>query len=204
MNFFTQLLDEIFPRICLCCRECEMDRWFCSACWELLSLPQAKDRCRHCFTHSEFAICSTCRKISSLEIPRAWVFDPSLPAAILQKNQAETEDALAAAAFLFWNQLNWPIPHAIIPIPDEEGKKSIFSIAQKFAKLVNSPYEQVFKRTYRGFLEPDLVVSAHSLKANQIFLLLDGASSLSWLKVATKRFSEVFAKRVMILSLFGT
>lgn len=198
-----RLLDEIFPPLCLCCKEFGEKKWFCSSCWELLSLPNPKEKCRHCFANSPNLLCDICRQRPLLELPRAVVFESSLPASILRGKVKEAEEALTSIAFIFFQKLEWSIPDLIIPVPDERGEKSVRRMAKFFAALMGKPSVQFFNRTYRGFLQPDLVVSALSLEANQTVLLFDVSSSLSWLKKASDGVLDVFPKKAMILSLFG-
>jgi hypothetical protein len=196
------LLDLLFPRFCLCCKEPGMEKWFCAPCWDLLALPDPAHRCRHCFTPVEGLLCLTCLKTPLLCFPRVLLFDCSPPASILRQNMDDAEEALSAMALIFWHRLTYDLPHAVFELPDEKGKKSIARVAKKFAELLNVPYVQGLKRTYAEFLKPDLALSSSRLRSDQTLVLFDGASSLAWLQKACAAISDAFPKRVLIFSLF--
>jgi hypothetical protein len=196
------LLDLLFPRFCLCCKEPKMEKWFCSACWSLLALPDPAHRCRHCFTLTEQSLCSICRTSPLLCFPRVFLFDFSPPALILRQNMRDVEEALSAMALIFWHRLAYDLPHAVCELPDERGQKSIARVAKNFAQLLNVPYVQGLKRTYAEFLRPDLALSNSRLGSDQTLVLFDEASSLAWLQKACAVVSDMFPKRVLIFSLF--
>ena len=195
------LLDLVFPRICLCCREGTADKMFCTVCWELLALPDPAERCRHCFTLAEEEVCKTCCKVPALCFPRVYVFDESLPAWILQRKISEAAEALAGFALVFWHRLEWDLPDLIVPVPDQNGSKAIFQIANIFSKLIERPCRKVLHRTYSAFLRPDLALKAKE-KEEQKILLFDLASDVPWLKKASAQIAETFPNRVRVFSLF--
>ena len=197
------LLDLVFPRICLCCRDGTADKVFCAACWELLALADPAQRCRHCFAFEEEEVCKTCCRNPALCFPRAYLFDESLPAWILQKKINEAVEALAGFALLFWQDLEWDPPDLIVPVPDQNGSKTIFQIANTFSKLIERPCRKVLYRTYSAFLRPDLALNTKE-KEDQKILLFDLASNVPWLKKASAQITETFPKQVKVLSLFYT
>lgn len=200
---YNFLLDLIFPRICLCCREGTADKVFCRTCWELLALPDPVERCRHCFKLGEEEICKTCYSDPKLCFPRAYLFEESFPSLILKRKMSEAVAALAGFAYILWHRLEWDLPDLVIPVPDQNGSKAIFQIAKIFSKLIERPFKKVLKRTHSGFLNPDISLKTEE-KENQKILLFDGMSDSSWLQKACAQTSEIFPKRAQIFSLFHT
>ncbi|HAB99769.1 MAG TPA: hypothetical protein DCE71_08110, partial [Parachlamydiales bacterium] len=150
----------------------------------------------------ERSLCFDCCKSPRLCFPRAVVFAPSFPASILQKNMIGLEDALSAMALILWDRLAYDLPDAGWAIPDERGMRSVEQMAKKFARVVHRPYLSGIKRTYSRFLQPDLFLTEKSLQTGQTLLLFDAVSSMAWLQKACAAVSDVFPKKVLILSLF--
>ena len=196
------MIDVIFPPLCLFCKEGKAEKWFCYSCWELLAPANPLERCRHCFGASEYQICQTCRKSPDLFFARAFVFEASGAAFLIERKMEEAEEALAAFAFLFWQRLGWKPPDAVIPLPDEHGRKSPLRIAKRFAQWIEKPCILGLKKTYTGYLKPDLILSKKKLPEDHSWLLFDGSSTLSWKKKASERIADAFPKKAMILSLY--
>ncbi len=198
----SDFLDLLFPRLCLCCKEMGADKWFCVACWDLLALPDPAHRCRHCFALSERLLCSSCSRSPVLCFPRAVIFPHSLPAKILQKKMGEAKEALSAMALIFWHRLAYDLPDAVWLVPDERGIHPVAKLAREFANLLHLRCFSGIKKTYSGFLQPDLALVEKKIPTDQTLLLFDVASSLDWLKKASAVVSDAFPKKVFILSLF--
>lgn len=202
-SFIKNLLDEIYPPICLCCQEKGATQWFCNSCWQLLSLPNPEERCRHCFESSEHLLCLTCRKSPAIIFPRVKVFDPSLPASILQSHMDEVLEALASTAFLLCIDLGWENFDAVMAVPDENGSKLVVHMAKFLAHLLGVPYVRGLKRVHTGFLESDLAALKVEHQAGKNILLFDAASRAHWLKRASDCLSELLPKKARVLTLFG-
>ncbi len=202
-SFLSYLLDEIFPPLCLCCGEKGAPQWFCSACWQLLSLPNPEERCRHCFENSQQPLCFTCQKSPALIFPKAKLFDPSLAASILQSRMDEIKEALSSMAFLLCVHLGWDNVDTVMAVPDEEGSKSAVHMAKFLAHLLGVPYVKGLERTHQAFLQPDLAPVAVHLQTGNHVLLFDAASRLSWLQKASRCLCELFPKKANVLTLFG-
>lgn len=182
------LLQILFPPLCLSCKEkCETN-FLCKACWELCAVPDPLFRCRHCFEELDDRedLCLQCRKKRKRSFPFAYVFDSESPAHLLD---LEMTDALAGFALLQWIQLDWPMPDAIIPMPDSNG------IAFSFAKLLDKPFIQA--------LSPAHEYKEERLEEDQILLLFTMKSSLTELEKAGFSLSESLPKKIYILSLFA-
>lgn len=145
------------------------------------------ERCRHCFEELEGweHLCQTCRKKKKLPIPRAYVFDPASPAALLNK---EAVEALAGFAFCQWVQLEWPTPDVIIPMP------GALSVASVFASLLERPLAQA--------LSSSCEYREGRLEDTQILLLFDVQSSLQDQEKAALSLMQAFPKRSYLLTLF--
>lgn len=100
----------------------------------------------------------------------------------------EAVDALAGFALFQWIQLEWPMPDAVIPMPDS------VQVAAAFASFLKLPLVQALKITcdyHEDRLEDD-----------QILLLFDVSNPLAQLQKAASALSEAFPKRIYLLSLF--
>ena len=198
-----EVLHLIFPPLCLSCKEGRAEKWFCSACWEQCSLADPLERCRHCFAEEERLLCAQCRRDPILCFPRAYLFDRTLPASILLSKIEGIEKTLAACAFVFWTKLTEDVPDAILAVPDEGGKKSIFRIAKELACFFQRPYVRGLKRSYQAFLKPTLLCISSAPSSFRHVLALDSASSLSWLEKASTKMAEMFPRKLTIISLFN-
>lgn len=182
------LIDLIFPPLCLACRERCETKFLCLDCWQLCTLPDPIERCRHCFEELDQRgdLCAQCREKKLLPIARAYVFDPASPAWRLGMDPAE---AMAAFAVCQWIQLEWPLPDAVIPMPDSHS----VAIGKAFAIMLNAPFVRALHSTceYKeDYLEED-----------RELLLLDVSNSLENLHEAALSLLEAFPKRIYLLSL---
>jgi hypothetical protein len=117
---------------------------------------------------------------------RAYVFDPESPARFLG---IEAIDAMASFAYLQWIQLEWPLPDAIIPMPDADS----LAIGRALAQLLNVPFIRALR--YDGEYKED------RLEEDQILLLFDVSNSMERLQRSAFAISEAFPKRIYLLSL---
>ncbi len=180
------VLDWIFPPYCLACRELCSTKYLCPDCWLLCELPDPVGRCRHCFEELDQRgnLCAQCRHKAFLWAIRAFVFDPAAPARYLD---LEATHAFAAFAFLQWIQLEWPLPDAVIPMPDSHG------IAKALSLLLDRPLIRA--------LHSDCTYRDDSLEEDLLLLLVDISQPLETLKKVELALSEAFPKRIYLLSL---
>jgi hypothetical protein len=164
-------------------------RFLCSSCWALCELPDPADRCRHCFEELDQRgnLCSLCRDKPILNAVRATVFDSESPGRYLG---LDSPDAMAGFALLQWIQLEWPMPYAIVPMPDPESQ----AVAKAFAALLDLPYIQA--------LQGDGEYREGRLEEDEYLLLIDVSSSVAKLKKATDSLVGAFPKRIFLLTLF--
>lgn len=181
-----QLLDFLFPPICLACRERCSTKFLCPDCWFTCELPDPVERCRRCFEELDQRgdLCSQCRQEPLLTATRAYVFDPASPARYLG---TEYIDAMASFALLQWIQLEWFVPDAIIPMPDS------IPMGRAFAELLNIPFVRA--------LSNDCEYKEDRLEEEQILLLFDVSNPIENLQKASHALSEAFPKRIYLLSL---
>lgn len=181
-------LDFLFPPFCLACQERSSTKYLCPDCWQLSELPDPALRCRHCFEelYSNGDLCSQCRKNPILSAVRAAVFDPNAPARFLG---LEPPEGLASFAIYQWIQLEWPLPDAVIPMPDS------VSIAKVFADTIQCP----FIRALKGNCE----YRVDCLEEEGILLLIDRGNPIEKIQKAIISLSESFPKRIYLLTLFS-
>ena len=187
-NLLQAFVDFIFPPLCLACRERCSTKFLCPDCWLQCSLPDPIERCRHCFEELDGRgnLCAQCRKNRILPIERAYVFDPESPARYLG---TEAIDAMASFAFLQWIQLEWPLPDALIPMPDADS----IAIGSALAHLLDIPFLRA--------LRSDCEYKEDRLEEDEILLLFDVSNSIERLQKGAVALSEAFPKRIYLLSL---
>ncbi len=184
-----QLVDLIFPPLCLSCQERCETKFLCPDCWCACELPDPIERCRHCFEELDQRgnLCAQCREHRRLSSLRAYVFDPDSPAHYLG---VEAPMAMAGFAVVQWIQLEWPLPSAVIPMPDT----SSIAIGKAFAELLEVPFVRA--------LFTSLEYREDRLEEEGQLLLFDVSNTLSNLQKAGQALAEAFPKRVYILSLY--
>lgn len=182
-------LDFIFPPLCLACKERCETKVLCPDCWRLSQLPDPATRCRHCFQELDRRgnLCSQCREEKLLPVVRAFVFDAEAPAQLLN---LELVDPMGAFAFLQWIELEWPLPDAIIPMPDP----SSLSIGRVLAHFIDRPFVRALRRNGEYLAE--------CLDEDQELLLFDTSNPLERLHKGALALFESLPQRVRILSLF--
>ena len=182
------MIDLIFPPLCLACREECRTRFLCPSCWQLCLLPDPVERCRHCFEELDRKenLCSQCRKEKILPAIRAYVFDPESPAHHLA---LEPPDGMASFALIQWVALDWPLPDAVIPMPDRDSVE----IGRMFAFLLNIPFMKA--------LRANCDYKEDRLEEGKELLLFDVSHPVETLQKATLALSEAFPKRIYLLSL---
>jgi hypothetical protein len=186
----TAFLDLIFPPLCIACKNRCSTRFLCPNCWHLCELPDPVDRCRHCFEELDERanLCKQCRHTALLSSVRGFVFDSESPARCLG---LEATEAMAGFALIQWIQLEWPLPDAVIPMPDADSRL----IARTFADWLQLPFVKVLNaqgKYCEDLIEEDLVL-----------LVIDAANPFQKLREADQALREAFPKRTYILSLFS-
>jgi hypothetical protein len=117
---------------------------------------------------------------------RAYVFDPESPAFHLG---CEAVDPMAGFAIVQWIQLEWPMPDAIVPMPDPDST----AIGKSFARMLDRPLAKA--------LRPNCEYIEDRLEEEGELLLFDVSNSVELLRKAAFALSEAFPKRTYILSL---
>lgn len=189
MRIFSHWLDFLFPPICLSCGE-KGQKFLCPDCWLLCESPDPANRCRHCFEELDCRgnLCAECRQNPRLPIIRAYVFDAESPAHLLS---LEARDAMAGFAFIQWIQLEWPLPDAIIPMPDADS----IAIGRVLAKLLDRPVVRALSSSWK--------YKEGRLEDHQILLLFDACNSMPILQKCALALSESFPKSIYLLSLLA-
>lgn len=182
-------LDAIFPPLCLSCKQVCKTKFLCPDCWNLCSLPDPVERCRHCFDELEGRgkLCAQCTKDKLLPVMRGYVFDPDSPARFLGKENVE---ALAGFAVAQWVQLEWPTPDVVVPMPDRDS----IEIGYAFAILLGVPFAKALHSNgeYKeDRLEEDLEI-----------LLFELDNSIEELKIASHSLFLSEPKRIRLLSIY--
>lgn len=182
-------LDFIYPPLCKSCRERCETQVLCPDCWRLCELPDPASRCRQCFEELDQRgnLCQRCRQRPFLPLIRATVFDAEAPARFLG---LDSPKAMAAFAFVQWIQLEWPLPDAIIPMPDAHS----IAVGKAFTQLIERPFVRALKA--------DCEYRDDRLEEDGQLLLIDISNSVEKLEKAALALSESFPKKIYLLTLF--
>ncbi len=182
-------LDFVFPPLCLACKEPAETKFLCPQCWDLCTLPDPIERCRHCFKELDrsSALCSQCLNRPLLLVARAHVFDAESPAFVLGR---EHTYAMAGFAVALWTQLDWPVPDVIVPMPDKDS----IAIGRAFAELLDLPFVRA--------LQFNCEYKEDRLEEEKIQLLFDVLNPIEKLQKSSLSLSESFPKRIYLLSLY--
>ena len=186
---FSNLLDLFFPPLCVSCNERCRTKHFCLSCWSLCQPPDPMIRCKYCFDSLDGrgSLCPQCRKKRLLPIIRGYVFEKQSPAHLLGTQESV---GLASFALYQWIQLEWPLPDAIVPMPDKASKQ----IGLAFAVMLNVPFIQAINSNYE-YIED-------RLEEDQTILIFDVRSDFKSLERCALSIRESFPKKAYVLSLF--
>ncbi len=97
------------------------------------------EHCAHCFTplpDLKHRFCARCRRGLPLTVARAFAFDPQAPLLALC---ACAPEELAGFVAYQWVQLDWPIPDAILSLPDTAS----FRLSKAVSHLLCRPWIEV-------------------------------------------------------------
>ena len=188
-SVFKDWLDFIFPPLCDCCKEPCETTFLCPGCWELCSLPDPAERCRHCFAEKGEEICPACRIKAEFPFPSAFVFESTPPVFHLCIKGKEEPEIAAAFALVQWERLDWPIPDSIVPLP------GCRDLAKIFAAWLERPCADVLQCSRGWNCDVD------GLEENQLILVICRAATADEIRGAAEALYEAFPKKIFVLSL---
>ncbi len=218
-----------FPPLCLHCDEKieSHKNPLCPACLKELILLDPLGKCLHCFTHLEDnkPLCDNCFQNPAPYKRAASVFDYQGPASSLikaLKYQSRTDYAKDVAAFMVMQleNLKWPLPDIIIPVPQttlrkiERGFNQSALIANHLAQMLNIETLEVLKRKSGGFSQSSLSKAQREELSKDLFycreqtdlsgkiaLLIDDVLTTSTtLRCCAAALKEVFPKSIYVLT----
>lgn len=157
----------------------------CSACASLLELINPAERCPTCFEVRqpyEHVHCSACQESSTALYQIGAAFDYLGPAATLVKklkyaNQPHLARGLAAFLTAQFDQLNWPLPDALVPVPlsfahwFDRGYNQSTLIANEMAHYLDIPVWHPLKRRSGDFSQAGLTLTQRQLMDGLSFQL---------------------------------
>lgn len=181
-------MNFVFPPLCLACKERCGTKYLCPNCWSLCELPDPVERCRNCFEELDQRgnLCKQCRYRPILPLVRATVFDAESPARLLGLDSVK---AMAGFALVQWIQLEWPVPDAIIPMPDADS----IALGRAFASLIDRPFVRALNSS--GEYQED------RLDEDGELLLIDISHPVDALRKAALALAASFPKRIYLLTL---
>jgi ComF family protein len=157
------VLHLAYPTRCLHCHTLLPPDTFvlCASCASLLELINPQERCRICFnpipeSPADFP-CQDCLHHPSLFTRMGAVFNYEGPAASLMKrlkyaNQPYLARGMAAFLVAQLDQLEWPLPDALIPVPLSfmhwlgRGYNQSALLAEEMRRFLQCPTRSVLKR----------------------------------------------------------
>jgi ComF family protein len=164
----------VYPARCLHCREALPPDFpqLCEVCASLLELISPQGRCHSCFTplREEFAfLCQECLHHPSSYCYQASAFYYEGPAATLVKrlkygNQPYLAKGMAAFLVVQFDQLQWLLPDALVPVPIsplrwlERGYNQTTLLAEEMGKLLQLPTWNALKRDSGGYSQAALTL----------------------------------------------
>ncbi|MFI5344014.1 MAG: ComF family protein [Chlamydiales bacterium] len=183
----NSLQHLFYPSQCLHCHDLTSpdSSLLCEACASLLELINPEERCPVCFdlqkSHSTHE-CRSCRGQPSLLYRIGAAFDYIGPAATLIKklkyaNQPHLARGLAAFLIAQYDQLDWPLPDAFIPVPLsfshwlERGYNQSSLIAEEMGRLLGLPVWHALKRRSGDFSQAGLTLAQRKELNGQPFKL---------------------------------
>jgi competence protein ComFC len=128
-QIWAALKNLIFPSLCLHCKE-ESRHLLCPSCFQLLTLLDSEERCRHCFSSTSEGrrVCPRCIERRHFFKQTASAFEQMGPASSLLREFREADrphlaESLAAFMALQLMHLNWPLPDLIVPVPQSAWRR---------------------------------------------------------------------------------
>ena len=162
MALQKSILHLAYPAKCLHCQTLlpPESLVLCTACASLLDLICPQARCSTCFSllpEESSLLCRDCLHYPSLYSQMGAAFDYDGPAATLVKrlkyaNQPYLASGMAAFLVAQFDQLQWPLPEAIVPVPLsfthwlERGYNQSALLADEMGRLLQCPVWQALKR----------------------------------------------------------
>lgn len=165
------LLHLFYPTKCLHCHTLlpPESLVLCSACASLLDLISPNERCPTCFNlcENQIAPCQECSHYPSYYSRMAAAFDYEGPAVSLVKRlkyggQPYLAQGMAALLVAQFDQLQWPLPDALVPVPLsfthwlERGYNQSALLAEEMGRLLQCPVWNVLKRQSGDFSQAAL------------------------------------------------
>lgn len=169
--------------------------FFCTDCRSLLEILDPKERCRSCFQilQDEGASCLSCKKNCHF-IHFAAVYSYDSPAGALIKHlkyggQEEYSSLIAAWMVVQLENLNYPWPDALVPVPQSfprrlvRGYNPTAQLAYAMSQLMNVPVVQALSRNWASLPQACKNAEERSRMSEKEFLLrssvtLDGKNIL--------------------------
>lgn len=195
-HLHRSLLHLFYPSQCLHCHLPLHPHApvLCSACASLLDLIPIEGRCKRCFLLEEQTMnrhyCSQCNLTPPLYYRMAAAFDYEGPAATLVralKYGGQTHLAEGMGAFLAtqFEQLGWPLPDALVPVPLspfrlwERRYNQSQLLAEVLGDFLNRPVWSVLRRRHGGASQAALPLSMRQQLDSTLFYWKDSSQSIN-------------------------
>lgn len=233
MNVISQIINLLYPPICLHCRELipSGSQRLCDPCAMQIELCELPGRCRHCFalrTPLYCGSCLECQREGSYLTGVAAALDGIGPGGSIVRSLRAGHFHLisGAAGFLIaqLDRIGWPLPDLITSVPQPLSRKWQQSgqlshlLALKVARLIGCPYGRLLSRRSGDFPQSSLTAaqrrqltpSAFSLRtrrsiADQTLLIIDDAIATgTTLRCCAEQLQTGWPARIYGLALTAT
>lgn len=179
-------LHLVFPTKCIHCHTLLSpdSTILCYSCATLLEMIDPEERCPTCFNlQADLSfLCHHCIDYPPLYSGSASAFDYEGPAASLvkclkYKNQPYLSQGMGAFLCMQFDQLGWPTPSALVPVPLsfshwlERGYNQSELLANELGQLINVPVWNVLKRKSGDFSQAALTLEQRRELSSQRFRL---------------------------------
>ena len=180
-------LSLLFPPLCLSCEEPmhSPDHLFCDLCSSLLELIDPTLRCPRCFSLDYSPLKRKCARCSHIRHPFSGIaaaFEYTGPAAALVKKMkygglSYLAKTFAACLITQLDQLNWPSPDIIVPVPSsldrkfQRGFNQSALLAREVALLLNISFQEPLTKPMGNYSQAGLRIQQRKQLNNTQFFL---------------------------------
>jgi len=229
-NISHEVFQFVYPKTCIHCSEriSHEEPLLCVSCSPLLTFLDPSERCPRCFHESsglKGKLCHQCTKDPSLYYRVAAAFDYMGPASSLIKkfkyeNQPYLASGMGALLAAQWQNLEWPLPDAIIPVPLSfthwlgRGYNQSELLSNELGKILQVPVWNVLKRESGDYSQAGLSISqrrelngkrfslknTHTLQDKTVLIIDDVITSGSTLRRCSEALLEGCPKTLYALS----
>lgn len=189
VRLWESLLALVYPKICLHCNSIDVtsESVLCNVCSVNMEFIQSSVRCKLCFEtldNQTNSYCHRCYHKKNSFYALAAAMDYEGPAASLVKHfkhggKYYLADGMGAMMAVQWNQLGWPQPDCLVPVPMsashliKRGYNQSLLLAKSLGKFINSPVVEALGRYSGDYSQAGLTRQQRLSLNNESLVLKD-------------------------------